>query len=494
MSSLKSLGFDVEVFSRWGFPYDRRDYQGGELESLTYDHSGIRYTLDPDAQGMSVIRDEDYIFSAADSLLESALNFNPSIIYAASDHSIGLASALVASKLSIPFVYEMRGLWAYSRSANNPNFFGSSKFNLMMRLEIQCARSADRLFVISEALKEMAISWGIDPGKIEVIPNGINPDHTGTTINTEEGPMGNTKELVVGYVGAIVPFEGLDLLVDTAELLLSERANEGIKFLIVGDGTQKQEIIDLVIGKGLSDHFEFTGKVPHEEIRSFYRRMDVVVIPRKSVMVAEIVPALKPLEAMKHGKLVVCSNVSPNQQLIRQMNNGMLFQKGSSESLAKVIMEIKNNPEKLEIGRVSRDWVYENRLWNDLMKGPAKSCARLMLPKIFDSPTPRTREAIGLIRMILNDKEKSSKTTDDEFKMSLNLLSKDRERKNSFLAFLRELGSINPEQALAFGKIHIEEWGDRRSISSMKKYAEKTGKMSLLTEIEAKMIKSENRK
>ena len=44
----------------------------------------------------------------------------------------------------------------------------------MIRLERQCAKLADSLFVISESLRDIAINWGVDPDKIEIVPNGVS--------------------------------------------------------------------------------------------------------------------------------------------------------------------------------------------------------------------------------------------------------------------------------------------------------------------------------
>ena len=122
VSSLSEKGFDVGVFCRWGFPKDRQDYHNDEVLSKKYVLNDIEHVIDPDLGGMSELKDQEYVHRAAESLLKSALIFEPSLIYSASDHSIGLAAAIVSNVLEIPFVYEMRGLWAYSRAANNRNF------------------------------------------------------------------------------------------------------------------------------------------------------------------------------------------------------------------------------------------------------------------------------------------------------------------------------------------------------------------------------------
>ena len=103
--------------------------------------------------------------------------------------------------------------------------------------------------------------------------------------------------------------------------------------------------------------------------------------------VCEIVPALKPLEAMKHIELVVCSDVGPSEELIVDGENGFLFDKGDHQSLADVLESIINNPNLLRIGENSKEWVHEKRQWSEMTDEAAKSCARMMLPGILDSPS-----------------------------------------------------------------------------------------------------------
>ena len=278
------------------------------------------------------------------------------MIYSASDHTIGLAASIVAENLSIPFVYEMRGMWAYSRAANNVGFEGSSQYKLLLTLEKQCALRADRLFVISEGLKEIAIDWGVDPKKIFLIPNGVQE---GQVTGDIQGGFSddNTPRINIGYVGSVVPYEGLEILVEAAKILKAKHGKMSPRFTIVGDGSSMTDLREEIAISRLSNDFEILGKVPHSEISGIYRTIDVVVVPRLSREVTEVIPALKPLEAMLYGKLVVCSDVGPSSELILDGENGFLFDKGDSDSLAGVLDSIINNKKLLDIGLESKNWV-----------------------------------------------------------------------------------------------------------------------------------------
>ena len=468
---LQNKGFEVGVFSRWGFPVDRTDYKEQQVESNKFVFGGVTHIIDPDYGGNVSNKNQEYVHLAAKSLLRSALIFRPSVMYSASDHSIGLAASMVADVLEIPFVYEMRGLWAYSRAANNPDFEDSAKFNLMMTLEKQCAEKADSLLVISESLKEVVTQWGIAEEKIDLLPNGIDPplDNQYEIESLEE----NT--LTIGYIGALVPYEGLNILVDSIEEINKRRGEKSVKCLIAGDGSSREYIEEYVNTKNMQDQFDFLGRVPHEEIEDVYSRVDVVVVPRLPERVCEIVPALKPLDAMKHGKLVICSDIAPSKSLIEEGENGFLFDKGSHISLADVLDSILLNRDLLLIGKRSAEWASENRPWPKMVDKAAKNCVRLMLPKIFDSATPNTKMAIKLIGILMDGQDLGAEYSQVEFEKSIQILSKPRDRKNSFLAFLRELGEISPREGLIFGKKNLDLYFDRRSVRSLITYANRSG-------------------
>jgi glycogen(starch) synthase len=60
----------------------------------------------------------------------------------------------------------------------------------------------------------------------------------------------------------------------------------------------------------------FTGRVPHAEVQRYYGLIDVLIYPRRSMRLTDLVTPLKPLEAMAQGKLVLASDVGGHRELI----------------------------------------------------------------------------------------------------------------------------------------------------------------------------------
>ena len=78
----------------------------------------------------------------------------------------------------------------------------------------------------------------------------------------------------------------------------------------------------------------FTGRVPHEQVQQYYDLLDVLVYPRMSMRLTDLVTPLKPLEAMAQGRVLAASDVGGHLELIEHGKTGILFKADNPESLA----------------------------------------------------------------------------------------------------------------------------------------------------------------
>ena len=110
---------------------------------------------------------------------------------------------------------------------------------------------------------------------------------TGHGIDTElfkpaEGPRPE-RPFTVLSVGRISPIKDYETLIEAADILINERGLRHVRFVVVGDaGTPEQvayreQLLAEVRRRGLSDHFEFVGAVPHERVVEYYQEADLFV-------------------------------------------------------------------------------------------------------------------------------------------------------------------------------------------------------------------------
>ena len=372
LTALRAQGWDAVGITQPGFgrpkgeSYEPNpetgelpDFHKGELvDSVPYRH------LNYPATGPGRDKINAYVADYVARIREEIGDQKPLLIHAASNHLNGLAAIFAANELGIASIYEVRGLWEVTRRGNQPTFFYHPNYHHIAELETQAAREATYCIAISEQLKEELVLRGVPADRIFVAPNGTDPDrHTPEPVDEAlREELGLQNKFVVGYVGSVVAYEGLDLLVEAAKLLGDSVPN--LHVLIVGDGENFVRLERLVRFLGVQDRVTLTGRVPHGEVGRYSSLIDVVALPRTPLMVSDLVPPLKPFEAMAQERPVLVSDVATMADFIDDGENGFVFRRGDARALAKKIAELEQDRELLaRVGKHARQWVIENRTW-----------------------------------------------------------------------------------------------------------------------------------
>jgi glycosyltransferase involved in cell wall biosynthesis len=121
------------------------------------------------------------------------------------------------------------------------------------------------------------------------------------------------------------------------------------------------------------------GSIPQEEIPGVYGLIDIVVCPRRSIRLTEVVTPLKPLEAMAVGKTVVASDVGGHRELIHDGETGLLFTADSVSALVeRLTCLLDNDNSRHEIGARGREWVCKERTWDKTAAGYVEAYAKVL--------------------------------------------------------------------------------------------------------------------
>jgi glycosyltransferase involved in cell wall biosynthesis len=175
-------------------------------------------------------------------------------------------------------------------------------------------------------------------------------------------PLDLSPGKTFGFVGTFFPFEGLEVLLRAVPLILAREPKA--RFVIVGDGPDGGRIRELVRTLDLGGSVLLTGRVPHADVVRYYDVMDVLIYPRVSRRITELVTPLKPLEAMARGKLVVASDVGGHREMVFPGQNGVLFNAGDPASLADTCLRLLNSQDTWETLRHNaRSYIEEHRSW-----------------------------------------------------------------------------------------------------------------------------------
>lgn len=374
---LKAAGQEVTVLTRPGFPIDNLPELDPKKVPLKETIDGIDYRrlLEPRRQENTAA---DYMQDAADVLTEQFRQIRPSLVMAASNYQTALPALIAARRLGIPFFYEIRGFWEITRLSREPEFAGTPGYWIQEILEAETALRADHVFTLTDPMRKEIVRRGVPQEKITLLPNSCEPERF--------APMARDTDLaeqwgiaegvpVIGYIGTFAQYEGLDLLVQAAAEL-KDRGHD-FRLMLVGsenvsggvEGPVVTEIRRIAAERDIEDRVLLPGRVPHEDVPSYYSLMDITPFPRKSQPVTEMVSPMKPLEAYSMEKAVVASNVAALAEMVQHEHTGMLFEKGDVQSLADALEALLKDPEKRQrLGKAGRAWVEENRTWTTTTK------------------------------------------------------------------------------------------------------------------------------
>lgn len=179
---------------------------------------------------------------------------------------------------------------------------------------------------VSNATEEYLLKEGIKQNKIKMIYNGIELPNKVTRATP-------SNTFTVGFVGRLAPVKNVSLLVGAVSII----KDKDINVLIVGDGSEKESLETQVKKAYLTDTIEFMGHL--ENLSGVYGKIDTLVCPSERETFG-----LAPLEAMSYGIPVIASNIDGLTEIVKDEENGLLFESGNVEELAKKIDKLLDDP------------------------------------------------------------------------------------------------------------------------------------------------------
>ena len=300
-------------------------------------------------------------------LIEVAAKERPDVIHAHSPALNGVAAVRAGRKLGIPVVYEVRGFWEDAAVSHGTSSEGGLRYRLTRALETWALRKANAATCICEGIRSDLVARGIPRDKITIIPNAVDASRfqpVGERNGELEQSLGLSGKRVIAFIGSFYDYEGLDLLVAAMPDLLAARPD--LRLLLVGGGQVAEDITAQVQRLGLDGNVIMTGRVPYEEVENYYSLTDILVYPRKSMRLTELVTPLKPLEAMAQKSLFIASDVGGHKELVRDGVNGTLFRADDKDDLVRNVLALLDDEARWPAIRdAGRDFFENERNWSN---------------------------------------------------------------------------------------------------------------------------------
>ncbi len=365
----------------------RQNQHGYVAEKLLEPCDGLDFfrTI-AEVSGPSPVREWREVSLLSERIEQVAQDWEPDILHAHSPALNGLAALQASHRTGLPMMYEIRAFWEDAAVGNGTGREGNPRYWLTRQLENHVINGADAIAVICEGLKTDLVSRGVSSEKITVSPNGVDMQLFGNPPKPDEAmrdELGLHGKSVLGFIGSFYDYEGLDDLIAALPELVQTCPE--VHLLLVGGGPMESELQEQVARLGLQSIVTFTGRVPHEEVERYYGLMDVMVYPRKSMRLTELVTPLKPLEAMAQGRLVAASDVGGHKELIKDGVTGTLFPAGDAVQIAKKLANLlKSRADWPDIIEKAREFVEADRNWSSNILRYTPVYQRLIAEKNFE--------------------------------------------------------------------------------------------------------------
>jgi D-inositol-3-phosphate glycosyltransferase len=179
----------------------------------------------------------------------------------------------------------------------------------------------------SDEAKQLERLYGADPGRIQIVPPGVDHDlfspGDATAKARARAALGLGAGPVLLFVGRIQPLKGADVAVRT----LAAVGRDDATLVVVGgpsgpDGpAEMRRVRALVVQEGLADRVRFVPPQPHDCLPDYYRAADVCLVPSRSESFG-----LVALEAAACGTPVVAAAVGGLRTLVASGCTGFLVE------------------------------------------------------------------------------------------------------------------------------------------------------------------------
>ena len=293
----------------------------------------------------------------------------PDFIYERSCYGMG-AGMRAAKKLGIRYVVEMNAPYPEEKVQMQGKSLIQFLGNTHEKAQVT---NAFRTIVVSSAMKNYLIrKTNVDPSKIVVLANAVNPSHIQSNPVLEKDirsrfDLKNTHT-VFGFVGSIFPYHGVDIMIESFSTL--EKENDNLRMLIVGDGEILPDLKRRVSELKLGNKIHFTGNVVHNQVYDYLKIMDITIMARSNWYGS-------PVKMFEYGamkKAIIAPRVVPVLDVMQHEIDGLLIEASQAELTQSMRFMIDHPEQRNSMAMTFHEKVMREHTWNRVAQQILDAC------------------------------------------------------------------------------------------------------------------------
>jgi glycosyltransferase involved in cell wall biosynthesis len=278
-----------------------------------------------------------FVFFGIFKLLFLRGKFDKIFVFAPSPITVGIIGILAAKKFKAKSYLWVQDLWPESviEAGNIKNRFVLDIIDFITK---KIYKHSDYILVQSENFIKYIIDQGVDKRKITYIPNyaeefyhRVEEDKTISKIFRDI--------FSITFAGNIGESQNLEILVESANIL--KLKGEQVKFVILGTGRKKNELLQKVREFNVEDYFLFLGRKEALTMPKYFKSSDVMLITlKKSKIFSYTIPS-KLQAYMACEKPILGSIDGITQKIITESKSGFASKAGDVNQLVDNIIKLK---------------------------------------------------------------------------------------------------------------------------------------------------------
>ena len=253
--------------------------------------------------------------------------WNLDVIHTHTEFSIGTFARLISKQFNIPLVHTYHTMYEEYIYYITKGYFNHASKKLVEYLTLfLCDKTIDELIVPTEKAKDLFKEKYKVKRDVHVIPSGIDTERFHkenvdklSVIKLKKSLSIGMRDFIILYVGRIAKEKSIDFLIKNFPDVLKRIPKA--KMIIVGDGPDLKDLIDMTNDLKLEDKIIFTGRVLWDDIPKYYAMSNIFVTASTSET-----QGLTVIEAMGASKPVVAIKDESFELVITDKKDGLFFE------------------------------------------------------------------------------------------------------------------------------------------------------------------------
>ena len=337
---LQARGHKVKVLT--GLP----NYPGGRIidgyrqlkpsKELWQNIEVLRVPLIPRSKGRAYNLVLNYLSFALSAsifgpLLLKGADIDLILVFQPSPVTVGLPAMLLKFIKKAPLFFWVQDLWPESLSATNAlgSKFALSLVRAMVRM---IYHSCDTILVQSKAFIDSVRKLAPARTIIHYFPNWAEDSYQQLSADQLAATeLDNVPGFKIIFAGNLGKAQGLEVIICAADIL---RAQSDIKWVIIGDGRERENFIQKVASQKLTAKFIFIDRQPMELMPHYFYHAGALLVTLKQSFIFSLTIPSKVQSYMACAKPILAALDGEGARIVNQVNCGYASPAADAENLA----------------------------------------------------------------------------------------------------------------------------------------------------------------